>query len=177
MASRNLGTITFIWTLCFLFRLLPFRVPNVEPILAAQMPLAKNHGAVAGFFFGFVSIVLFDLFTMRVGPWTIVTATAYGLLGLFAATYFRGKSGVKHYVGFAIIATLFYDAVTGLTVAPLFFGQPFLAALAGQIPFTLYHLTGNVVFALTLSPLIDRLLKRLPLTKPSLVPLLHPSQS
>lgn len=142
---------------CLLFRLLPFRPPNVEPVLAAQMPLAGRFGSAAGFLFGFLSIALFDALTGKVGPWTLVTGAAYGALGLLAAAYFRGRNGVRQYAFFAIFATIFYDAATGLTVGPLFFNQPFAAAAAGQIPFTLYHLAGNVGFALTLSPLLARL--------------------
>jgi len=160
-----------------MFRLFPFRVPNVEPILAAQMPLAKRYGVFAGFFFGFFSIVLFDVVTIRVGPWTILTAVAYGALGLFASMYFRGKTSVKKYVGFAIVGTIFYDAVTGLTMGPFFFHQTFLSALSGQIPFTVYHLVGNVVFASTLSPYIDRLLSRAHLSAPAQSPLAQPTHS
>ena len=58
------------------------------------------------------------------------------------------------YAKFAIIGTLAYDAVTGLTVGPLLFHQTFYSALIGQIPFTILHLIGNTSFALLLSPLI-----------------------
>ena len=60
----------------------------------------------------------------------------------------------KNYVLFAVIGTLFYDAVTGLTIGPLLWGQPFMVALIGQIPFTLLHLAGNITFAVVLSPLL-----------------------
>jgi hypothetical protein len=57
---------------------------------------------------------------------------------------------------YAVIATIVYDAVTGLTIGPLFFHQSFLVSLVGQIPFTLLHLLGNVSFAIVLSPVIER---------------------
>ncbi len=154
MTWRNFLKIALLWTLCFLFRLFPFRVPNVEPILAAQMPLSRQSGAVSGFLFGFLSIFFFDVFTMRVGWWTLITALMYGFLGLLASRYLHSRSSRASYVTFAVVGTLLYDAVTGLTVGPLFFGQSLLLAALGQIPFTLAHLLGNVVFALTLSPLI-----------------------
>jgi hypothetical protein len=53
-----------------------------------------------------------------------------------------------------VIGTLFFDAVTGLSIGPLFFNQSFQGALWGQIPFTLWHLMGNISFALILSPAI-----------------------
>lgn len=144
------------FALCFLFRLLPFRPPNVEPILAAQMPFAKKFGARSAFFFGFFSIILFDIATGRAGLWTLITALAYGALGIAGALYFSRFSGTKHYVFFAILGTLFYDAATGLTIGPMFFNQTFVTALIGQIPFTLMHLSGNVAFAALCSPLLEK---------------------
>lgn len=148
--------IVSVFAFCLLFRLLPFRPPNVEPILAAQMPFARRFGTRTGFLFGALSILIYDILTGTLGPWTVLTASAYGLLGLGAGWYLKRRNGKKHFVYFAIAGTLFYDAVTGLTVGPLFFGQPFLAALLGQIPFTLMHLAGNTMFAVLLSPFIER---------------------
>ena len=78
----------FIFMVCLLVRLIPFRAPNIEPLMAAQMPLAKNYGSSAAFLFAFLSIVLYDVITSRVGIWTFLTATAYGLVGIWAFIYF-----------------------------------------------------------------------------------------
>jgi hypothetical protein len=87
--------------------------------------------------------------------WTFVTAGTYGVLGLWAYFFFQKRKMEKlNYVKFAVIGTLFFDAVTGLSVGPLFFGQSFSEAFFGQIPFTAMHLLGNVSFAIVLSPLI-----------------------
>ncbi|PIR86351.1 hypothetical protein COU13_01445 [Candidatus Kaiserbacteria bacterium CG10_big_fil_rev_8_21_14_0_10_43_70] len=139
-----------------LLRLLP-HPPNVEPITATLMPFAKKWGILSGAVFGVLTVLVFDVITRSIGPWSLFTAGAYALLGIFAGLYFSRVDGSRtHYVMFAVIGTLFYDAVTGLTVGPLFFDQPFMSALVGQIPFTLYHLAGNVVLAVVLSPLIER---------------------
>ncbi len=131
------------------------------------MPFSRSYGAFAGFFFGFASIVLFDLVTNHVGIWTIVTAFAYGFLGVGATLYFKNKgNSAKTYVSFAIVATIVYDAVTGLTVGPLFFHQPFAVALLGQIPFTALHLAGNIAFAYFLSPALYRLIEQYQKPKP-----------
>lgn len=140
---------------CLLVRLIPFRPPNVEPILATQMPMSKHYGPYTGFLFGFFSIVFYDLLTQTLGPWSFFTAGAYGLLGFWAFYFFQNKKNNRwSYVYFAIIGTIFFDAATGLSVGPLFFGQSFMGALIGQIPFTLWHLLGNISFALVLSPAI-----------------------
>jgi hypothetical protein len=76
-------------------------------------------------------------------------------LGLWAVGYFRNKKNNSlDYVKFAIMSTLLFDAVTGLSVGPLFFHQSFITAAFGQIPFTILHLTGNIAFAFILSPAI-----------------------
>jgi uncharacterized membrane protein len=141
----------------FALRLLPFRVPNVEPVMATMMPFAKRFGAWGGFVFATLSIVLYDAVTSGWGVWTLITALAYGLLGALAHVFFKHReSNAKNYVIFAVFGTLLYDALTGLTIGPLFWHQPFMVALVGQIPFTLFHLVGNVTFAAILSPAIYR---------------------
>ena len=136
-------------------RLIPFRAPNIEPILAAQMPFARKYGVFSSFLFGFLSITIYDLFTSGIGVWTLVTAIAYGLLGIGASYFLKNRSGWKNYAIYAIIGTILYDAVTGVTIGPIFFDQPFIASLIGQIPFTALDLLGNVSFAIILSPVIE----------------------
>ena len=155
---------------CFLFRLLPFRAPNVEPITAALMPLGRAYGGALAFFFAVGSILVYDIFTSTLGVHTFFTTGAFGLLGIWSGRYFKGQeAGIASYIRFAIIGTLFFDVVTGLIPGPIFYGQPFAVALAGQIPFTALHLLGNVAFAATLSPVIHYLLikKRKPTASPS----------
>ncbi len=147
-------TIAFISVM--VFRLIPFRAPNVEPVMATLMPLSKTYGKVMVFIFGFLSIVLFDSITSGFGIWTLITALAYGFVGLGAQSYFKNHSGWKNYASYAVVATIIYDAVTGLTIGPLFFHQSFMVSLVGQIPFTILHLLGNVSFAIVLSPVIEK---------------------
>jgi hypothetical protein len=63
--------------------------------------------------------------------------------------------GRKHFVGFAVVGTLLYDLATALLFG-FQFGQTLEATLLGQIPFTAYHLLGNVVFAAVFSPLVSK---------------------
>ena len=163
---------------CLLIRLIPFRPPNIEPILATQMPFAKAYGKYAGFAFAFLSIVIFDIFTSGIGMWTFITAFAYGLLGFWASVYFKNrKNNSWNYAKFAIMGTLAFDIVTGLSVGPLFFPQLFMEALIGQITFTALHLLGNVSFAIVLSPLIYRfVIENKKLESSSLVRIFNPKQ-
>lgn len=145
--------------ICLLIRLIPFRPPNIEPILATQMPFSKSYGGFAGFSFAFLSIILYDIITNKIGMWTLITAIVYGLLGFWASIYFKNKNNKPlNYAKFAIIGTITFDIITGLSIGPLFFHQSFTQALIGQIPFTILHLIGNISFAIVLSPLIYRLI-------------------
>lgn len=146
-------TIAFFAVL--IIRLIPIRAPNLEPIMAFQMPFSKKYNILMSFMFGFLSIVIFDSLTSGFGM-TLITAIAYGFVGLGSYFYFKNRSGWKNYALYAVIATIFYDALTGLTIGPLFFHQSFMVSLVGQIPFTIFHLLGNVSFAIVLSPVIER---------------------
>jgi hypothetical protein len=145
------------WAVIFLVRLIPFRPPNIEPILATVMPFSKRYGLLGSFVFSFLSIVLYDMLTSGIGLWTIATAAAYGLLGIGSYFFFKNReASIKNFLIFGVVGTIFYDAATGLTVAPLFFHQTLYQAIVGQIPFTLLHLAGTITFSIFLSPLLYR---------------------
>jgi membrane-associated HD superfamily phosphohydrolase len=161
MNANRTATLVLTWLGVFAFRffLLPFRAPNVEPLMAALMPIGKRAGMFASIFFAVTSIVLYDAVTAGWGSWTLAAAGAYALVALAASFYFRFAPSTRaHFVGFGIVATLAYDVLTGLTVGPIIFHQSFAEALAGQIPFTILHLASTVLFALVLSPFLDKIL-------------------
>lgn len=131
--------------------------------MATLMPYSKRYGWLKGFAFAFFGMVLFDVATGKVGSWTWITAAVYGLIGASAAWYFKNRSGTAlHYVIFAVIGTLVFDAITGVAMGPLLYHQPFMEALTGQIEFTLRHLAGNVIFSFIASTVIDRYLVQNP---------------
>ena len=154
--KKNWFKYIIAFTSVLLLRLIPFRAPNLEPIMAVISPLGKVYGGFMAFVFGSLSIVVYDSITSGLGIWTVVTALTYGLIGYSAQVYFKNRSGWKSYASYAVVSTLIYDAVTGLTIGPLFFHQSFIVSLIGQIPFTILHLLGNVSFAIVLSPVIER---------------------
>lgn len=156
---KNLFKYIIIFLSAFLFRLIPFRAPNLEPIMATLMPISKKNNLLMSFLFGFLSITLFDFATYSLGVWTLVTGVAYGLVGISSYFYFKKYLNSRlNYVLFSILATILYDMVTGLTIGPIVFGQSFMSAVIGQIPFTMIHLLGNVSFAMIISPVIDMFL-------------------
>src|SRR3989339_1558636 len=144
------------WGAVFLSPQIPSRPPNFEPMLATVMPFSKRYGIVGSFLFGFLGIVFYDAITSGWGSWTAVTAICYGLLGVAAHLFFKNRdASVKNFLLFGIPATVAYDAVT-MMIGPLFMQQPLMAALIGQISFTLMHLTGTTVFSVLLSPALYR---------------------
>ncbi len=148
------------WLVCLLIRLIPFRaimLPNIEPVMGTIMPFAKKFKWLSGFVFGFLSIVIYDIITQKVGSWTWITAVMYGLIGVGAGFYLQNKKNkIRYYVGYSIVATLIYDAITGIVMGHYLWNMEWSVAFFGQIPFTLYHLGGNIVFAAFLSPAIYR---------------------
>ena len=162
--------------ICLFVRLIPFRMPNVEPIMATLMPFSKAYGAFFGFFFVVLSILFYDLITRTLGVQTFFVLFAYGVVSLWSAQYFKNReANISNYVKFSIIGTLFFDAATGLTVGPLFFHQSFLGAFVGQIPFTAFHLLGNIIFAMILSPAVYHLLvKKRKRTEVPVINITHP---
>ncbi len=143
--------------LTFAWRLLPWRPPNVTPLLSVSLPYVERFGAVPGALFSALSIVLLDAAMGLLGTWTFLTAGAYALVTSLSRLWLQQNGGrVGGYLFSAVVCTLLYDALTGLTVGPLVYGQPFAEALVGQIPFTINHLFGNLLFCAILSPLWSR---------------------
>lgn len=158
--NKNWAKYILGFSICLFVRFIPFRAPNIEPILATQMPIAKSFGKFPAFFFGAFSIFLYDALTSSIGIWTLFTALTYGIIGLWASYYLKNKNNSSvSYIKFAIFGTLFYDAITGLIIGPAFFHQPFVLAIIGQVPFTLWHLLGNIIFAMILSPAVFKFFK------------------
>ena len=172
--KKNYFKFVLTLILCLLLRLIPFRLPNFEPILATQMPFSKAYGPFLGFIFGFLSIVSYDFLTHTLGMWTLVTATTYGVLGLFSFWYLRNREAkVLNFVSIAVVGTLFFDTVTGLVMGPILFHQSFYVALVGQIPFTVSHLLGNVILSTILSPAVYRFILKKK-REPRLVSIINP---
>jgi uncharacterized membrane protein YuzA (DUF378 family) len=142
--------------LCAMFRLLP-RPPDVEPVMTGLTPLGRKLGALAGGLFGVLAVLVYDVAAGQVGPWTVATASCYGLVGLAGGLWLssRKNPGILDYGAFAIAGTLFYDSVTALAFGS-FFGYSLPVIVAGQVPFTLMHLATNVFGVLFISPLLGR---------------------
>jgi uncharacterized membrane protein len=127
----------------------------MEPVMTTLMPFSKKYGKTGAFIFSFLSIVIYDIATGTTGSWTWITALTYGVIGILSGIYFSTRQASStNFVIFSIVGTLLYDAVTGLGIGTLLWGQSLSEAFVGQIPFTLWHLGSNAFLAMTLSPLL-----------------------
>ena len=125
--------------------------------MASTLPFARSHGKLAGFAFAFLSMLLLDGVQGRLGLWTLYTAVVYGVVGYAAAAYLQNRVKISRwrYASFAVVGTLFYDVITAFLFG-LQFQMPWPVVIAGQIPFTLYHLLGNVFLCAFVSPLLAK---------------------
>ena len=133
-------------------------IPNNDPIMSMAMPFARRSSALTSFAFPFLTMVSFDLVTNLVGPWTLITAVTYGVIGL-AVHYFlkdQQKVGMRDYLALGTLGVLFFDLVTGVIATPLIYGGTFLDSLLGQIPFTVTHLLTTTIFIIVITPLLDK---------------------
>ncbi len=152
-----------------IFRFIP-RPPNFQPVMATMLPFSKQGGSSGGVLFGVLAVIIFDLSTGLIGSWTLVTAGTYALIGFAAGLYFKNReSKIRHYLVFSIMATVFYDLITGPVTGVLLFQQTFWFSLSGQIPFTLSHLAGNMILSCLLSPLVYRWISTNSLFEPAKV--------
>jgi len=109
--------------------------PNVEPIMATMMPFSKKWGWISGFVFVVLAMVTFDIITRTLSVWSLLTIGMYALIAVGAGFYFKNKkSSVLNYVGFSIVGTLLYDAVTGIGYGVFLFKQSLVTTLMAQIP-------------------------------------------
>ncbi len=151
--------------ICTALRLARF-FPNNDPIMAVTLPYSKR-GRLAASLFPALAMVLFDLLSRQVGVWTLVTAGTYGLIGLgfsfaYAALGKRGRRvGSAVYVTSGVAGVLVFDFVTGPIMSSALFQMSFAQAFVGQIPFTLRHLVSVSLYAVVVSPVLDRVLREL----------------
>lgn len=140
---------------CLGLRFLPYRPPNVEPVLAFTLPVAGVSSVWGTGLFSAANIVLFDILSGSVGSWTVIAALSYGLVGVAAAFYARAKRSLLSQVGFTVVATLAYDFVTGVVASSRLFNMSFAESFRGQIPFTMNHLVGSIFLVLAVVPLLS----------------------
>ena len=134
--------------------------PNVEGLMPFVLTLGIAAGPATGFANGAIARALFDCYQGWTGWWTLLTASAYGLVGLGAGLAHGVKTTWSRLELAALGAalTIVYDVVTMLAFGPLM-GFSLATSIAGQIPFTINHLLSNTVLCFVLAPALLSLMQ------------------
>jgi hypothetical protein len=134
-----------------------FRVfPNNDPVMGFMLPQTRKSAWKAALF-AFTTMVIFDIITMKVGVWTLVTALTYAALAVGFSLFFKKIKTTKitHYLSASVIGILLFDLITGPIMSSVMFSQSLLITTLGQIPFTFYHLISGVTWVVIIAPVYD----------------------
>jgi hypothetical protein len=127
--------------------------PNIEGLMPFAMTMGIALGPASGFAGAFIARAIYDVDMAYAGWWTPVTSVCYGIVGMGAALagMHVKKWGRLQLACLAAALTLLYDAASMLAMG-LPFGIPLGALVAGQVPFTIAHLAGNVLLSFAFAP-------------------------
>ncbi len=128
-----------LWLSCFITHLVSCLLIPIDP-LPAWLFLSKRSARSIVIFIGMQFIAL-SYITHTVGWWLPYTVSAYSALGYLSTQF--AQIIKKSMLNTLLISSIFiitFDVATGLFLGPVFYNQPFIQALFGQIPFTLWHL-------------------------------------
>lgn len=128
-----------LWLFCFLIRLVSH---SYLPIDSLSSWLIYAQPSCRSLMLFIVTQFLAIAFTTgTIGLWLPYTLIIYLMLG-FLGTWASKKIAktISNQLVLAGVFIILYDCATGLILGPLLYGQPFIQALIGQIPFTLWHL-------------------------------------
>lgn len=145
--------------------------PNFEMLMPFVLSVAFAYGPMGGFVGGLAIRALYDVNLLWVGPWTVYTSIAYGVVGFLAGLYglFMPKPFRKsvELVVIAITLTVVYDVITMVAFAASFglLGYMQYVALA-QVPFTLMHLLSNCLFSVMLTPALMEFINKQKMQSP-----------
>lgn len=120
-------------------------IPGLEPIIGVIGILPKKYSYFLAILFVLLNVIIFDVLTVGFGIWTVGVLLAYILIAYGYSKFCAKIMSMQALLLATVIMTICFDIFTGLLLGPLFFGQSFVVALVGQIPFTVAHLIGNVL--------------------------------
>lgn len=127
--------------------------PNVEMLMPFVLAAGLVGGPAYGFAVGLAVRATYDVYQGWLGPWTLMTAPSYAIVGLlvgFAGNRWKGWNRTRMMM-LAGVVTLVYDILTMLLFGILF-GVPFWALVVGQVPFSITHVIGNMLFCFLFAP-------------------------
>ena len=153
----NNGLILVVaWLTCLAIRLSFSPLLYLDPFPGVFLLINRQLKGVNGFLFIASQFFCFDYLTNALGIWTILIAIAYSAIEFGLNHYTRQHSyTLSNGLLYTAIAVLSFDCIS-MTIGPLFFQQPLLSAVIGQIPFTLEHLVRASIFTTALNMLLQQ---------------------
>ncbi len=137
-------------------------VPSVEPIIPLAVLVGLRFGVKEGFTLGGSAYIISNFFVWGMqGPWTVFQALGAGIPGALAGLIGKiKKPGKFDLIFLTIIGTILFEV--SVNIGGYFFGLGTYGGPLGllmyfitSIPFSLTHITSNIVFAAVLQFLLN----------------------
>jgi len=145
--------------------------PNIEMLMPFVLAAGLAGGPLYGLALGGCVRGLYDVYQGWAGPWTLLTAPSYAVVGLvvgFAGLRWkvRSRTGMMALAG---AATLVYDVLT-MALFGLWMGMPLQVLVVGQVPFSIMHVAGNMLFCFLLAPTLTGAVRELVFEESAVAP-------
>ena len=124
-----------------------FCASGIEPLTDMLIWLTGRFSRTFCFMFIAVHTTIFDALTCGTDVHTCGVIVVYGIITCVLFSVRARLHTPPALISTVCATTIAFDALTGLTIGPLLFDQPFMHALIGQIPFTCARIIGNCLIA------------------------------
>ncbi len=159
---RELTYLALIVAACVVGRILFQPIPNVQPMTAIFLIITVQLGFGRGLIVCLLSVVVTNLY-MGMGFWTVTQIASYTVvLALFSGLIripIVGKAFITQW-GFSLFSGFIYGFVISVIDVQVYGMPAFLPYYLQGLSFDFLHSIGNFVFFLLLTPIFQRLLKR-----------------
>lgn len=146
-------------------RILLTFIPNVSLTTPITILAGVFLGPLNGFLVGLLSMIISDIY-IGFGPWSIVTSTSMGMVGLLAGLIISRVGDRLLIFILSFLATLLYDILTSVLTLSFMLGTPvyiailnlFLPVFIGFIPYPMgpVHEFSTAVISTYLLSIIGR---------------------
>lgn len=121
-------------------------IPSAEPISFFALLSGWLFGRKKGFMVGVSALYISNFFTMGgQGIWTIFQALGFGTIG-FLGGFIRKKSTVFEILSITALGTIIYEIIVNIgSIA--FFPVSIFGIFLSAAPFSMIHLSSNLIFA------------------------------
>lgn len=136
-----------------------FYLPNVQPVSTLVIICGIWLGPVEGVILAVLSTILSNL-VLGMGIWTLPQILCWGIIGLISGLIGKYRKSMPIWVLalFSAFVGYGYGLVMSLTYGTI--GNHFWAYYLSGLMYDTYHAVGNVIFMVTLYPVLSKLFVR-----------------